>query len=65
MTRTRPTRPPLTPHPYVPDGIGDGLGRQGCAHCPLPASRADVHTMPDTPAEVVAAEARRLGEEAP
>jgi hypothetical protein len=59
----KPVRPPLAPHPYVPDGLATAPGRdEGCLRCPLPKSRADVHTMPEVPADVRAAEARRVGE---
>jgi len=54
--------PPLERHVFVHTGITNHAGAEQCGRCPFLDTRTDVHDMPETPAEIVAAEARRLGE---
>jgi hypothetical protein len=44
-----------------PDLGTDHKGQRFCACCPLPEGH-DIHDLPEQPAHVAAAEARRLGE---
>ena len=50
-------------HPYAGDGVPDHTGRDRCAVCGLPQTHK-LHNLAETPAEVKAIEARRLGEAA-
>lgn len=52
----------LPTHVYQPDGLPDRPGGpEGCQHCTQPR-RHPVHVLPPVPADVAAAEARRMGE---
>lgn len=48
-------------HQFTPDGTPDQLDGRWCETCHLPEHHT-CHTLPTTPVETTAYEARRLGE---
>jgi hypothetical protein len=44
-----PTAPPVDPHRFVGNGERTWRGVEGCALCPFPAGRTDIHTSPKFP----------------
>jgi hypothetical protein len=55
----------VAPHPFTTSDThrhDDPYSPRSCDRCGLPETRADVHTLPPTPAAIIQAEQRKLGE---